>query len=317
MIGKLNQRVRDLVEHFFPAVADDLRIYRHELPNGGQWWDFGIEAEGGVEAGLLLSRVCMSDLAFVQLVSGFIGDQSWPHVQVTTDHPTEACLLSQYAGWRVSVGKFFGMGSGPIRAVAGREELFEKLDYEEKSKFGVGILETDQLPTEAVFEEFSQKTRLKPLKIRLLVAPTASQAGTVQIVARSVETTLHKLYELGFDVRRVRSAFGTAPLPPCGADFLTSLGRTNDAILYGGRVHLWVSGDPEDIKAIGPKVPSDSSEAHGRPFREIFEAAGGDFYKIDPHLFSPAEVTFNSLETGEVFRFGQADPEVIERSFGI
>jgi methenyltetrahydromethanopterin cyclohydrolase len=317
MIVKLNRQVRDLVEHFFPAVSDDLRICRHELPNGGQWWDFGIEAEGGIEAGLLLSRICMSDLGFVQLVSGFIGEQSWPHVQVTTDHPTEACLLSQYAGWRVSVGEFFGMGSGPIRAVAGREELFEKLDYEEKSKFGVGILETDQRPTAAVFEEFSQKTKLKPSKIRLLVAPTRSQAGTVQIVARSVETTLHKLYELGFDVRRVRSAFGTAPLPPCGADFLTSLGRTNDAILYGGRVQLWVKGDVDDLKAIGPKVPSDSSDAFGQPFKDIFQRAGGDFYQIDPHLFSPAEVVFNSLDTGEVFRFGHAAPDVLKRSFGI
>jgi methenyltetrahydromethanopterin cyclohydrolase len=316
MIWKLNERAWDLFAGYV-LIAEQLRIEHHTLPNGGQWWDFGIEAEGGLEAGRLLSQVCMSGLADIAVVPGSIAEQSWPLVQVTTDHPTEACLLSQYAGWRVSVGKFFGMGSGPIRAIAAREELFQKLNYKEEDDFGVGILETDQPPTEAVFEELAEKTGLNPSQICLLVAPTSSQAGTFQIVARSVETTLHKLFELGFDVRRVRSATGTAPLPPCGADFLTSLGRTNDAILYGGRVHLWVSGDPEDLKTIGPQVPSVSSEAHGRPFREIFEAAGGDFYQVDPHLFSPAEVTLNSLETGEVFRFGRVAPEVLKRSFGI
>ena len=316
MSGNLNQRAWELVEEA-AGRADVLRIEEHRLNTGGQWWDLGIEAEGGLEAGLLLSRACMSDLARIEIVPGQVGRQSWPLVQVTTDHPTEACLFSQYAGWRVSVGKFFGMGSGPIRAVAAREELFEKLNYKEQSPVGVGILETDQPPTEAVFAEFAEKTGLASSHIQLLAAPTSSQAGTVQIVARSVETTLHKLFELGFDVRRVRSALGTAPLSPCGADFMTSLGRTNDAILYGGRVHLWVSGDPEDIKTIGPQVPSDSSEAHGRPFREIFEAAGRDFYQIDPHLFSPAEVVFNSLETGAAFRFGHVAAEVLERSFGI
>jgi methenyltetrahydromethanopterin cyclohydrolase len=316
MIENLNELAWGLVEEL-PVLADDLRIEEHQLPNDGHWFDFGIEAEGGLEAGLLLSQVCMSELAQIELVSGLIGQQSWPHVKVWTDHPVEACLLSQYAGWRVSVRKFFGMGSGPIRAVAAREELFKKLNYQEYPDMAVGVLETDQHPDEAVFAEFAEKTQMLPHQICLLAAPTSSQAGTLQIVARSVETALHKLFELKFDVRRVRSALGTAPLPPCGADFLTSLGRTNDAILYGGRVHLWVKGDPADLKKIGPQVPSDASEAHGRPFRELFEAAGGDFYQIDPHLFSPAEVVFNSLETGEVVRFGHAAPEVIERSFGI
>ena len=150
----------------------------------------------------------MSCLGAIGFGPGLLGGRSWPHVDVSTDHPVEACLLSQYAGWRVSVGKFFGMGSGPIRAVAAREELFEKLDYKEKSKVAVGILETNQPPTDAVFEEFAAKTGLKPSEITLLVAPTSSQAGTMQIVARSVETALHKLFELGFDIRRVRSAMG-------------------------------------------------------------------------------------------------------------
>lgn len=316
MIESLSQRAQEFVEAL-SNVGQEIRVHPHRLSNGAQWWDFGVEAEGGLEAGRLLSYACMSRLGAIGFNPGLIGEKSWPHVEVATDHPTEACLFSQYAGWRLSAGDFFGMLSGPIRAVAAREELFEKLKYKEKPQSTLGIIETDQPPTEAVFSKLVQKSGVEPKEITLLIAPTSSQAGTVQIVARSVETAMHKLFELGFDVRRIRSAFGTAPLPPCGADFLTSLGRTNDAILYGGRVHLWFRGSPEDVKTLGPKVPSDSSEAHGKPFREIFEAAGGDFYQIDPLLFSPAEVVFNSLETGEVFRFGQTAPDVLERSFGI
>ena len=44
-----------------------------------------------------------------------------------------ACLASQYAGWRLSHGEgkdaFFALGSGPARALARTEPLFEKLAY--------------------------------------------------------------------------------------------------------------------------------------------------------------------------------------------
>jgi len=147
------------------------------------------------------------------------------------------------------------------------------------------------------------------------VARTASLAGTVQVVARSVETCLHKLHELGFDLARVQSGYGVAPLPPVAADDLTGIGRTNDAVLYGGSVTLWVRGDDDLLTTIGPRVPSSSSADHGQPFAAIFEKYGRDFYKIDPLLFSPAEVTFINLDTGRTHRFGELRPDVIRQSF--
>jgi methenyltetrahydromethanopterin cyclohydrolase len=151
--------------------------------------------------------------------------------------------------------------------------------------------------------------------LTLLVAPTSSQAGTLQIVARSIETALHKLHELKFDLHRVESGWGTAPLPPVAADFLSAIGRTNDAILYGGHAQLYVRGDDESLQQIGPQIPSGASPSHGRPFKEIFAAAGNDFYKIDRALFSPAIVTLVNLDTGHTFRFGKLEPAVIEASF--
>lgn len=294
-----------------------LRISHQQLPRGGEIFDFGVESQGSLAAGIKLAEICMAGYGEVSLVPGEISGTGWSHVQVKTDWPVAACLLSQYAGWQIGVGDFFGMGSGPMRALAATEKLFEVLDYRETADWCIGVLEANRLPDDAVFDLISEKTGVHRRKIRLLVAPTSSQAGNLQVVARSVETALHKLFELGFDVRRVRSASGVAPLSPVAADDLTGIGRTNDAILYGGRVTLWVIGDDESLAEIGPKVPAAASDAYGKPFLEIFEEAGRDFYKIDPHLFSPAEVVFQNLDTGRVHRFGQVAPDILRRSFGI
>lgn len=316
MTLQLNQRAVQLAE-WFAKTADELRILVNPVPNGGRVLDFGVEAEGGLGAGLGLARLCMAGLGDAAVVSGEIAGVGWPHVLVTTDRPVEACLFSQYAGWEIRVEKFFAMGSGPMRAAAAREELFEKLHYRETPPQVVGVLESGRLPGNAVFQFIAERTGVAPRNTVLLVAPTSSQAGNLQVVARSVETALHKLFELGFDVTRIKSACGTAPLSPVAGDDLTGIGRTNDAILYGSRVTLWVHGDDDSLADVGPKVPAAASESYGKPFLEIFEAAGRDFYQIDRQLFSPAEIVFENLDTGRVHQFGQTAPDVLQKSFGI
>jgi methenyltetrahydromethanopterin cyclohydrolase len=243
-------------------------------------------------------------------------DTGGPAVQVTTDDPVRACLASQYAGWQVQVGKFFAMGSGPMRAVAAREEIFQHIPGKEEAACAVGVLESRKHPTEEVIAAIVGKLPAVAESLSLLVAPASSLAGTTQVVARSVETALHKLHELKFDVNQVVSGYGVAPLPPVAADELAAIGRTNDAILYGGRVTLWVRADDEILDAIGPKVPASGSKDHGAPFAEIF-ARYGDFYKIDPLLFSPAVVEFRNLKTGRCHRFGRTEPGLVRKSFGL
>jgi methenyltetrahydromethanopterin cyclohydrolase len=224
-------------------------------------------------------------------------------------------MAAQYAGWQISVGKFFAMGSGPMRAAYGKEELFQKIPGREQAPVAVGALETRKLPNDAVIDYLCERLQLPAAKLTLLAAPASSIAGTLQVVARSLETALHKLYELGLDLNQVVSGFGTAPLPPVAADELQAIGRTNDAILYGGRVIMWVRADDALLTEIGPKVPSSASADHGAPFAEIFQRYGHDFYKIDPLLFSPAEVVFHNLVSGKTHLFGQTKSEVMLRSF--
>ncbi|MFO0842410.1 MAG: methenyltetrahydromethanopterin cyclohydrolase [Gemmataceae bacterium] len=290
------------------ARADALRIATHRV-GGSTVLDCGIAVPGGLQAGLALASVCLGGRAEVSLAPG-------PAVQVVTDAPVVACMASQYAGWQVSVGKFFAMGSGPMRAVWAKEKLFADIPGQESSPVAVGVLETRKLPTPEVIAYLSEQLSLPAEKLTLLCAPASSLAGTVQVVARSLETALHKLHELKFDLRQVVSGYGVAPLPPVAADEIQAIGRTNDAILYGGQVTVWVRGDDEQLAAVGRQVPSSASKDHGAPFAEIFERYSRDFYKIDPHLFSPAVITLVNLTSGKQHVFGRLEPDILARSFG-
>lgn len=312
----LNGRAWDLVDDILASAAT-LGVVVHDLDCGAKVVDFGVETTGSLQAGIRLAKVCMAGLAEVRLTSSTINGVGWPSVFIETDSPVEACLYSQYAGWQIQYDDYFAMGSGPMRARAATEELFHTLGYREDFYCSVGVLESSRLPDSSVVCKIAEKIGIEPRNLILLVAPTSSLAGNLQIVARSVETCLHKLYEVGFDVKRIVSAVGWAPLSPVAANDMEGIGRTNDAILYGGRVTLLVTGDDESILEIGDKVPSCSSPMYGRPFMEIFEEAGRDFYQIDPLIFSPAEVLFQNIETGGVFHYGGVSEKVLLDSFGV
>jgi methenyltetrahydromethanopterin cyclohydrolase len=297
------------------AAAEELRISGRQDPGGPLILDFGIEAPGGLEAGLRLAEICTADLAQVSLVPAERSLWLGPAVQVVTDDPIRACMASQYAGWKVDHGKFFAMGSGPMRAAAGKEAIFDSIGFREQADVAVGVLESRKMPPPELCSQIAADCGVDPSHLILCVAPTASQAGTMQIVARSIETALHKLHTIGFDLSRIDSGFGTAPLPPVARDDLAAIGRTNDAVLYGGEVVLWLRGDDESLEAIGPRVPSCASPDFGEPFATIFKRYNCDFYRIDPQLFSPAAVTFCHLDTGRTLRFGKVLPDVIEKSF--
>ncbi len=315
MTISLNTRAQRAVESLL-ANAEERRVTAHSVEKGGRCIDCGVTSRGSLQAGLDLARICLADLAQVTIVPGDVGGVACPIVQVFTDHPVKACLASQYAGWAISEEKYFAMGSGPMRAAYCGEAIYTKLGFRrEEAHIVIGVLESRKLPTPAVIAKIAKACAVPPSCVTLLVAPTASLAGTVQIVARSVETALHKLVELGFDMSRVLTGYGTAPLPPIAKNDLAAIGRTNDAILYGARVVLQVTGDDEIIKSIGPKVPSSASHDHGEPFAAIFARYGNDFYKVDPHLFSPAEVVFQNIETGRTHCFGKLAPDILSRSF--
>jgi methenyltetrahydromethanopterin cyclohydrolase len=297
------------------ADAAALRVATRHLASGARVIDAGVEVEGGLGAGLALAELCMAGLGAVALTPVVIGGETWAGLQVWTDHPAVSCMASQYAGWAVQVDKYFAMGSGPLRAHARVErELFAKLGYAERADRGVLVLETRELPTDAVARWVAEKSGLDAARLTFAVAPTASLAGCVQVVARVVETALHKMEVLGFDVNRVVSGIGTAPLPPVAKSDLRAIGRTNDCILYGAQARFTVRADDEELEQLAARLPASASGDYGTPFYDIFKRYGGDFYKIDPLLFSPAEVWLTSVASGRTFHAGGVNPEVLKAS---
>ncbi len=314
MTLSLNDRAQELADRLADE-ADALRVAVTTLPGGTRLIDCGSGVPGGLEAGRRFAEICMAGLGTVSFAPLVLDGRWLPGLTVVTDRPALACLASQYAGWRLDPEGYFAMASGPGRALIQAEDLYDDLDVDERAQSAVLCLETRDAPPEEVGDYVAERAGVTAAELTLLFAPTASLAGGVQVAARVVETALHKLHELDFDVGRVVSGFGSCPLPPVAKKDREAIGRTNDAVLYGGQVELTVDAPDEELEAVVPRLPASASEDHGEPFGDVLERADWDFYKIDPLLFSPAEVRLVSVESGRSFHAGGVDIGVLERSF--
>jgi methenyltetrahydromethanopterin cyclohydrolase len=314
--------VNALSERLATRLVNDatrLRIAISRTPDGTVIADAGVDAPGGIEAGVLIARLCMGGLGRVAVRMSLDANPLWPSmIEVHTSSPVLACLGSQYAGWSLSATreqtggkKFFSLGSGPARALAGKEALFDELGYRDHHDRGALVLEVDRLPPPFIIDKILRDCALAPDKLTLVVTPTHSVAGTVQVVARVVEVALHKTHVLGVDLAEIVEGSGSAPLPPPAPDAIQAMGRTNDAILYGGRVHLTVKSDAV-AQRLAAELPSSNARDYGRPFADIFTSFNYDFYQIDPALFAPAEVWVSSLESGTTYHGGRIDMALLD-----
>ncbi|WAC27235.1 methenyltetrahydromethanopterin cyclohydrolase [Ancylobacter sp. SL191] len=297
------------------ARAETLRLSVTHSAKGARIVDAGIVARGGIEAGRLIAEICLGGLGSVEIVPAPRFARWGTLVSVRSPDPVMGCLASQYAGWSLAEGDFFALGSGPGRALHAKEKLFEELGYRDSAASATLVLEVDQFPPEPLIDRIALDCGVAVDRLTLILTPTRSLAGTVQIVARVMEVALHKAHALHFPLDRIIDGLASAPLPPPAPDFVAAMGRTNDATLYGGDVHLFVDGPEEEAAVLASGLPSASSRDYGRPFGEIFAAYNGDFYAMDPMLFSPARVTVTALETGRSFSHGAYNEAVLDRSF--
>lgn len=312
----LNQRTNELFMRL-AADASSLQCLVSEI-GGGTVLDAGIHTRGSLRAGIQLARLCMADQAEILIApcdTATLGSNN--AIFVCTDEPLKACLAAQYAGWPVQTDHYFAMGSGPMRAARGREEALVELKLVESADTVVGVLESDRLPDADVIAMIADQCSVAANQVRLAIAPSTSIAGSVQVVARAIETAMHKLHELKFDVTNIVSATGHAPLPPPArpGDTVAGIGRTNDAVLYGATVSLWVDCDDDAVEAVAAKVPSNTSADYGQPFAKTFKQYEYDFYKVDPMLFSPAVVTIHNLHSGRTWNHGKIATDVLRQSF--
>lgn len=312
----LNELSADIVVTL-TARAEPLQVAVSRLANGAEVVDAGVATVGSLEAGRLFAEACMAGLGTVGFHALHLDDLVLPGVEVAVDRPVLACMAAQYAGWAVKVPAsfeseaYFAMGSGPARALYRGDSIFDTLDYADPGSVAVLALEARRLPSAEVAAWIAAKCRVPADALHLIVAPTASLVGSVQVAARIVETGLHKMHEVGFDIGTVRAGFGSCPLAPVAGDDLTAIGRTNDAVLYGGRAWYTVETDDALIEAVIEQLPSAASRDYGASFGDLFRQYDGDFYKIDPLLFSPAELALTNMTSGRTFRAGHVDAAMV------
>ena len=300
--------------------ADKLRLNVTTMDNGCTIVDAGIDVEGGLEAGRHIAEICLGGLGTVTLThSPYVS--RWPlTVNVHTGNPVLACLGSQYAGWSLAHGKgkgsFYALGSGPARALCLKEELYKELGYADQADETALVMEVDNVPPPELIDKIANACHVDASKLTIILTPTSSLAGSLQVVARVLEVAMHKAHELHFPLENILDGSGSAPVCPPAPDFIKAMGRTNDAILFAGQVHLFVRGSDAAAKQLADNLPSSTSKDYGKPFADIFTEYEFDFFKIDPMLFSPASVIVTAVESGQSFHTGCLDEALLEKSFG-
>ena len=307
----LNRMSLELVDEVLD-FTEELDVGAYELENDATVIDFGVTFDGGIEAGLLLAEIQTAGLATVQTRLGSVGEAPVPHVELTTDHPGIALLCSQKAGWEVSTETFEGLGSGPARALVGSEAEFERIGYHDAFDFAVLAIESDALPDEEVAASVAAMTGVEPSAVFLPTFATGSIVGSVTMAARAAELAVFRLMELGYDPLDVLSATGRAPVAPVTYDEARAIGRTNDALAYGGQVHLIV----REESAAFEELPSTATDDYGTPFEEIFAEADWDFYDVPETVFAPAQVTVDVVD-GPTSVHGRVNDDLLARSFGL
>jgi methenyltetrahydromethanopterin cyclohydrolase len=322
--ASVNKLTQPLVAHL-KANADKLRLAVQTLENGCTIIDAGISVPGGLEAGRLIAEICLGGMGTVTLGHSPYAT-NWPlTVNVHTGNPVLGCLGSQYAGWSLSHEKYYALGSGPARAMATKlkdgqlepvEELYKELNYRDEADATVLVIENDAVPPLPIIEKVALACQIDPSKLTVIVTPTSSLAGGLQVVARVLEVAMHKAHTLHFPLEHIIDGSGSAPVCPPHPNFVKAMGRTNDAILFAGQVHLFVKGSDSAAEQLANELPSSTSKDYGKPFADIFKQYDYDFFKIDAMLFSPASVIVTAVESGKSFRAGKLDNGLLDLSFG-
>ena len=312
----VNARSAALVRLLIEDAAA-LRVGVDRTGDGCVIVDAGIQCRGGLEAGRRVAEICLAGLGSVRFAHASAG---WPlGISVHTANAVLACLGSQYAGWSLAHGEgrgaFRALGSGPARALAVKEPLFAELQYRDRADATCLVLEVDRVPPPEIVAKVARDCGVPAERLTIILTPTRSLAGVVQIVARVLEVALHKAHAIGFALDAIVDGAGTAPLPPPAPDFVAGMGRTNDAILFGGDVQLFVEASDDAARDLAERLPSCTSRDYGKPFARVFEDCGRDFYRIDPLLFAPARVRVTNMASGRSFVAGRLDPALVAASF--
>ncbi len=257
------------------------------------------DAGNNVKFGIIAAEAAMGGLGKISINGNKI------YVSIP-EYPSIATLSCQMAGWRLKLGTEILIGSGPAK-IAARvpKETIERIGYFENPEKAALLLETNIMPNEEIAKKILEKTKAK--KVIVGAFRGDSMVGLINVLARVVEMGFYRMDYLKFDTNKAISGEGFAPIPKLNADIMHT---SNDALIYGADVSINVNGWDENLTN---NVSSSSSPAYGRPFKDIFTEAGGDFYKIDLGIFAPAKITINDVENNKTYVSGHVNDDIISK----
>lgn len=314
----LNKMAMHVVEELL-ADPESLGCQVVKMNCGATLIDMGLNCRGSWKAALLFTRATIGDLGTVNLGRFHLNDQyTFASVELYIDKPLIACMGSQIAGWKLGEGEFATIGSGPARATAhvASDWYFEMTDYKDNYDKAVLCIQDVRYPTDQVAEEIAAACHVKPEDTYLLIAPSNCVVSSVQVSARMLEQTCHKMFEKNFHAGQIVMARGSAPIAPIVKDEMKSMGRINDALIYGSEVEVWVDAEDAAIaKTIHQLAGKTSSPNYGELFQDVFEQAGRDFFYVDHDVHSLGRIQIHNINSGRAFSSGEINYKLLEKSF--
>jgi len=254
-----------------------------------------INGNSTIENGVKVAKATMGGLGKVSY------DEKKLYVEIEKDVALST-LGCQLAGWKVKIKDKAAFGSGPARILSRKpKEIFEFLEYKEKSKYAALALESEILPDERSCQDMLEKCNSDYLIVAAFKGD--SKVGLFNVIARIVEVGIFRLKFLNFDVRKVTRAKGDVFIPEDAAN-------GNDAIIYGGAVEMKVEEWDESLTA---KCVSMASKVYGRTYRDISEEVGGDFHKIDPDIFAPAMLKIENKADMKTYSSGMINEKILNK----
>ncbi|MDD6436013.1 MAG: methenyltetrahydromethanopterin cyclohydrolase [Clostridiales bacterium] len=314
----LNKYAKKLVDQILED-PDRLGVEVHKMNCGVTLIDMGLHCRGSWQAALLFTRASIGDLGVVNLGRFKLNDQySFASIEMHVEQPLIACMGSEIAGWKLGKGEYAMIGSGPARALAHVDSdwYFEMTDYKDECEHAVLCIQDARFPDDKIAMEIANACHTKPENTYLLFAPSTCIVGTMQVSARMLEQTCHKMFEKQFDAGQMIMVRGNAPIAPYVKDEDKTFGRINDALIYGSEVEAWVDAEDDAIEEVIDKlVGKTSSPVYGELFEKIFLEAGKDFFYIDHDVHSVGKIQIHNINTGRAFSAGEINYEALERSF--
>lgn len=281
--------------------------------------DMGLSVDGSWRGGKLWVLAAHGGMADVNYGRMSILDLELPTVDVMVDDPMLSVVACQAGAWKLGKGEFSPVGSGPARLKARADRFARLVEYEDPSNHALLQLQMNRLPDDATLQFVADACGIPASNLVVMVAPSASIVGTIQVVGRSFEQAIISLgRNTDFDLSTCAYGYGRAPIPPVINDEVLAMGRINDALVYGSFTSMWVRyPDDDELRQITNNMSfsNQAGEDYGKGYAEIYDTYGRSLFNIPARLDSPAKIMMTNLLTGKVTIAGRIDEKQLYDSF--